>query len=90
MAILLKHICPPTSSLGVCCQYLRWQADCLIQHFHPFEVAKVLDDVTAATIAIAVAVAIVAATAVAQQPVDIGLVESHFNIHVFNTCKTVW
>ncbi len=21
---------------------------------------------------------------------DIGLVESHFNIHVFNTCKTVW
>jgi hypothetical protein len=22
--------------------------------------------------------------------VDIGLVESHFNIHVFNTCKTVW
>jgi hypothetical protein len=22
--------------------------------------------------------------------VDIGLVESHFNMHVFNTCKTVW
>ncbi len=22
--------------------------------------------------------------------VDIGLVESQFNIHVFNTCKTVW
>ncbi len=22
--------------------------------------------------------------------VNIGLVESHFNIHVFNTCKTVW
>ncbi len=22
--------------------------------------------------------------------VDIGLVESHFNIHVLNSCKTVW
>jgi hypothetical protein len=32
-------------SLGLHCQYLQWQADCLVQHFHPFEVAKVLNPI---------------------------------------------
>ncbi len=53
----------PRHQLGVCCQYLQWQAICLVQHFHPVEVAKVLDDVAVAAIAISVA----AAAAVTQQ-----------------------
>ncbi len=39
--------------LGVRCQYLRWQAACLVQHFHPVKVSKVLNDVKAAAVAVA-------------------------------------
>ncbi len=38
-------------------EYHRWQAACLVQHFHPVEVAEVLDDVAVAYVATAAAVA---------------------------------